>query len=242
MKIPFRLRAQALSILMLLTAVSAPAQTERIQANDNRVPAGKFENGVLTLSLELRQAEWYPEEEGGATMKVYSIAEQGKTPQVPGPLLRVPEGTSVHVTVHNLLPGTAIFHGLHQHPGNASDVKEIPPGEIRDWTFPAGVRGTYQYWASAGGDMSRGRPYREDSLLAGAFVVDPREGSPSDRVFVIQNWRSQADPVLSQDVPVINGKSWPHTERLFYSAGEAVRWRWINANDTPHPMHLHGSY
>lgn len=43
-------------------------------------------------------------------------------------------------------------------------------------------------------------------------------------------------------VAVINGKSWPHTERLTYSADQPVRWRWINASDVPHPMHMHGSY
>jgi hypothetical protein len=43
-------------------------------------------------------------------------------------------------------------------------------------------------------------------------------------------------------IPVINGKSWPYTERLTYPAGEPVRWRWINASDGGHPMHMHGSY
>jgi hypothetical protein len=61
-------------------------------------------------------------------------------------------------------------------------------------------------------------------------------------VFVIGLWRSQSSVVLSQDIPVINGKSWPYTERLTYRAGEPVRWRWINATDSVHPMHLHGSY
>ncbi len=41
---------------------------------------------------------------------------------------------------------------------------------------------------------------------------------------------------------MLSGKSWPYTERLTYGAGEAVRWRWINASDLYHPMHLHGSY
>ena len=41
---------------------------------------------------------------------------------------------------------------------------------------------------------------------------------------------------------VINGLSWPATERLTYVRGEAVRWRVINLSSQTHPMHLHGFY
>jgi FtsP/CotA-like multicopper oxidase with cupredoxin domain len=41
---------------------------------------------------------------------------------------------------------------------------------------------------------------------------------------------------------VINGRSWPHTERLSYKVGDTVRMRLINASGTVHPMHLHGFY
>ena len=40
----------------------------------------------------------------------------------------------------------------------------------------------------------------------------------------------------------INGRSWPHTERLAYGVGETVRMRLINASGGVHPMHLHGFY
>jgi len=219
-----------------------PGNPLRIEANSNRVPAGKLENGVLTLHLEMREANWYPEADSGPSMKVYSFAEEGKAPQVPGPLIRVPQGTQIRVTLRNLLPAVAIVHGLHQHPGDAGDVVQVPAGEAREVRFSAGVAGTYQYWVSAGGETFGGRPFKEDSQLAGAFIVDGPGGVPADRVFVIGMWRSQADPTRSQDVGVINGKSWPYTERLTYPAGETEHWRWINASDRTHPMHLHGSY
>jgi FtsP/CotA-like multicopper oxidase with cupredoxin domain len=38
----------------------------------------------------------------------------------------------------------------------------------------------------------------------------------------------------------INGRSWPHTERLSYVVGDTVRWRVLNASPSVHPMHLHG--
>lgn len=41
---------------------------------------------------------------------------------------------------------------------------------------------------------------------------------------------------------MINGKSWPYTERLTYEAGKPVRWHWINGSHWPHPLHMHGSY
>jgi len=253
------LNSFALAVLAFLAAVELSAQPEsdptqsRIQANSNRVPAGKLEKGVLTLHLELRQGDWYPEADTGPSMKVYAFAEEGKVLDVPGPLIRVPEGTAIHATLHNLLPVTAVVHGLHQRPGDANAVLEVLPEETRELRFAVGSPGTYQYYASAGGDLKNsdnGRPFREDSQLAGAFVVDPRDGTVADRVFVLGLWRSGSDkaalrheiPTLPHSIPVINGKSWPYTERLTYAAGEPVRWRWINASDSPHPMHMHGSY
>ena len=41
---------------------------------------------------------------------------------------------------------------------------------------------------------------------------------------------------------MINGLSWPATERLTYQRGETVRWRLINLSSQVHPMHLHGFY
>jgi FtsP/CotA-like multicopper oxidase with cupredoxin domain len=41
---------------------------------------------------------------------------------------------------------------------------------------------------------------------------------------------------------MINGRSWPHTERLAYTQGDTVRWRVVNLTGREHPMHLHGFY
>jgi manganese oxidase len=177
-----------------------------IQANSNRVPAGKLENGILTLHLELRQGDWYPEADTGPSMKVYAFGEEGKALQVPGLLIRVPEGTEIHVTLHNLLEATAFVHGLHQHPGDAKATVEVPPQETRELQFTAGVAGTYQYYASAGGTLGdSGRRIREDSQLAGAFVVDPPGKAVSDRIFVLGIWRS------GSDVAALTGQAhWRH--------------------------------
>lgn len=213
-----------------------------IRANDNRTPAGTLENGVLTLHLELTSGDWYPEADSGPSMKVDALAEEGKPPQIPGPLVRVPQGTEIHLTIRNRLSAAGVLHGMHRHPGDPTDVLAVPPGETRELSFLAGEPGTYQYFASAGGEMNRGRPFRDDSQMYGAFIVDPPGSKPDDRIFVLGVWRSELIPSRSNDVAVINGKSWPYTERLTYSPGEEARWRWINASDVNHPMHLHGSY
>lgn len=59
---------------------------------------------------------------------------------------------------------------------------------------------------------------------------------------MIAAWRDRPLPQESFDIPVINGKSWPYTERLEYTAGSEVRWRWLNPSAQLHPMHMHGSY
>lgn len=41
---------------------------------------------------------------------------------------------------------------------------------------------------------------------------------------------------------VINGRSWPHNERLQHRVADAVRWRVVNLTAAAHAMHLHGFY
>jgi manganese oxidase len=135
-----------------------------------------------------------------------------------------------------------LIHGIHTRPGKNDDIFAVPSGATRDVTFSAGAPGAYYYWATAGGDTAVGRPYKEDSQLHGAFIVDPPGTVASDRVFVIGMWRDRQLAQESFDVPVINGKSWPYTERLEYPLGSEVHWVWLNPSGNVHPMHMHGSY
>lgn len=228
--------------LALCSAIGAWADADRIQTNTNLTPGGAFANGILTIDLEVREGEWFPEDEHGASLRVFTFAERGKPPQDPGPLIRVPEGTTIHARVHNLISVAVVMRGMHARPGKATDVFEIPVGETREVTFQAGVAGAYYYWATAGGDTLLGRPYKEDGQLNGALIVDPPGRVAPDRIFLISVWRDRLLPQESFDIPVINGKSWPFTERLEYTVGTDVRWRWINASAQVHPMHMHGSY
>jgi FtsP/CotA-like multicopper oxidase with cupredoxin domain len=227
-----------------LTALRADAASsvERLETHSNQTPSGSFSDGELFIALEVREGEWFPEDEKGPSVKIYALGERGKPATVPGPMIRVPEGTSIHVQIRNRLAVEVTVHGMHSRPGKAEDVIKIPPGQSSESTFQAGAAGAYYYWATAGGDTLNGRPYKEDSQMSGAFIVDPEGRVTPDRVFVIGAWRDRLRPDESLDLPVVNGKSWPYTERLEYTAGSDVRWRWLNASAQTHPMHMHGSY
>lgn len=243
-----------MSLMACLAFASAAEGVEDIVTNQNRVPAGRITGQTLYIELEAREGLWYPETKEGPGLAVQAFGERGKGLSVPGPLIRVPEGTKVHATVRNTLKDKLVLHGFHTRPGEASDLVEIAPAEMRELIFNAGAAGTYYYWGSTmiGGPVT-GRPLYADAVLSGAFIVDAKDAKPDsqDRVFMIALWRQ--DPALDDPTRIatnplqrramaINGLSWPYTERLTYREGQTIHWRWINASFEPHPMHLHGSY
>ena len=203
-----------------------------IVANDNRVPSGLLKDGVLTLSLELRKGNWHPEREDGDAIPAYAFCESGKPLQVPGPAIRVPQGTTIDVTLRSFIGVPATVHGLHARPGKDSDVVTVAAGGSAHVRFAAGAPGTYLYWARTP-DGRRGNNRGLDALLGAALVVDPPGSPANDRIFVFERWNGPTRTA-------INGKSWPYTERLNLKVGEKVHWKLVNASDLSHPMHLHG--
>jgi FtsP/CotA-like multicopper oxidase with cupredoxin domain len=235
--------------------------------NDNRTPAGVFRGGTLELRLEARPVAWRPHNDSARTIAVMAFAEESRRPQIPGPLIRVPQGTEIRLSVRNSVPEIAYVglpstrhregvtstlagreltvHGLRAGTVE-NDTLHISSGTVREVRFRADVPGTFLYW----GAMSRrGLDVRTgaDAQLTGAIVVDPI-GSPPDpdeHLFVITMTDVYPDSSVSppgKDAfePVINGLQWPHTERLQYEVGEVARWRWVNGSFSEHPMHLHG--
>lgn len=233
----------------LLLATGAFAQNQNASpaavaaAHDNRTPAGTLENGTLTLRLEVVTARWRPEGAEGPTRDVQVFAEEGRAPQVPGPLIRVPEGAEIHVSVRNRLAGTSVWlHGMMTRPVDPSASVVIAPGSVRELRFKAGEAGTYFYSARTTSPTFVERR-TVDSQLSGAFIIDPPGVAEriDDRVFVITEWLDQST-VPAKFSAAINGVSWPHTERLTLPFGLAVHWRLINASFGAHPMHLHGTF
>jgi manganese oxidase len=231
---------------------SSSGAIERVTINDNRSPAGALRDGVLTLHLEAREADWRPDRDDEPGLTIRAFAEVGKRASVPGPLIRVPEGTEIRASVTNTLSrGTLVVRGLSTRgtPSSAGDTIQILPGTTREVRFAVGAPGTYYYSGQTVGAGAPDSSAAMDAELHGAFVVDARGASrvANDRVLVIGLWRPtfvQGALVGRSDVLrfTINGKAWPNTERLSYAVGDTVRFRVVNASIAVHPMHLHGFY
>ncbi len=238
-----------LSVLALLVAgASIPgfarkAAGERtVVPNDNRVSAGRLRHDTLKVRLAVVMARWRPESESDSGIVVAAFAEEGKAPTIPAPLLRVPEGTVIDATIRNGLADSALtLRGFVGHPGSRADTLVVRPGETVHVRFAAGAPGTYWYGASPGSYNPGVSPVERETSL-GAFVVDPRGGSPPDRVFVLNIWSGPIDSANSANALAINGRSWPWTERIETNLGDTLRWRWVNTTIRNHPMHLHGFY
>jgi len=218
----------------------------RIVTHDNTEASGRLENGLLTLRLEIREGEWHPDADDGPGMPIFAFAEEGKSPSIPGPMIRVPQGTRIRVSVKNtVLFFPAFLHGLNQRPGKDGALK-IAPGATQEVTFLAGESGTYYYWANTGVDAPIDARQGWDTQLHGAFIVDGPGARSDDRVLMISLWYTWIVPFDFNrgfhQIPTMNGKSWPHTTRLSYDMGQTIHWRVINTSVAVHPMHLHGSY
>jgi FtsP/CotA-like multicopper oxidase with cupredoxin domain len=208
------------------------------QANDNRRPAGRLRRDTLYLDLEVRMARWHPEAPDGPYIEATAIGERGRAPQVPAPMIRVPEGTVIVARLTNGLRDSVLtWHGLATHP--ARDSLQLHPGRSTTVRFLAGAPGTYLYRAEPG---VVDREVRDRSTAGGAFVVDARGAPADDRVFVMNLWSEPVDSVTQRSAFSINGRGWPFTERIKATRGERQRWRLVNGTTHIHPMHLHGFY
>lgn len=229
-------------------ALSPPrAALPAIVANDNRAPAGRMVANERQVALEARWGRWFPDGPAGDSVPMQAFAQAGGPPSIPGPIIRVPVGTTVVVRLHDALPGRPLsVHGLMDRPALRDRAVELAYGQTRVVRFHARAAGTYYYWGTTSG-ATVDRRFRNDSQLSGAIVVDPPGvAHANDRVFVVGQWvnprKANGKPDLDYELDVINGLAWPHTERLSYAQGAEVRWRWINTSFGPHPLHLHGFY
>jgi FtsP/CotA-like multicopper oxidase with cupredoxin domain len=233
------------------TSAPPPASPGKIQANDNRASAGVLQGGVLTVRLEVRRGMWHPDGDKNPGVEMLALAKEGHTPQLPGPLIRVPEETEIHATIRNpLTSATLTVRGLYTRSAQPNKTADsgvrVAPGEVREVRFRAVAAGTYYYWATTADTETRVVFDTTNATLVGALVIDPPGARPNrDRILVLGGWVQSVD--TSRGIPTavvwhINGMSWPHTERLAYTVGDSVRLRIINATPAVHPIHLHGFY
>jgi FtsP/CotA-like multicopper oxidase with cupredoxin domain len=249
----------SLASLALISARPATARLESAVANDNRTPGGTMVADTLVLRLTVTPVAWHLLGDSAPAFTLLAFAEEGKAPSIPGPLIRVRVGTPVRVTVRNPLSDTLVVRGLNERSAML-DSLVVLPGETASARFVARRVGTYLYWVPAYSvrvpdDLPSTLlpPRGFDSQLAGAIVVDPPGPVPEDRIFVITALQDRAEAApgpasmdrhgtLRRQFNAVNGRAWPHTERLRYALGDSVRWRIVNASQEAHPMYLHGFY
>lgn len=223
------------------SSASANNALPPVGSNDNRQPGGHLADNLFTFSLRINEGIWHPESEDGVGVNVFSFGLEDGPLQTPGPLIRVSENTELHISVHNQLPVPVTVHGLFARGREEYEPLKLAPGETKMVQFTAGAPGTYLYWGQTSNGSIGDRTGME-TMLSGAFIVDPRGAVIDDRVFVLQRYNKDEVKPTFEMVNSINGKSWPDTERLNLAIGQTVHWRVLNASDWAHPMHLHGFY
>ncbi|WP_411280962.1 multicopper oxidase domain-containing protein [Gemmatimonas sp.] len=212
-------------------------------ASQNRLAAGVQNGRVLSLAIDVVTAKWKPEGENDPEVPVLAFAEVGKSATVPGPLIRVRRGTEVQLTLSNRSDSALVIGGLRAGSNAGDDTVQLAVGATRQVRVRLDSTGTYFYWGAFKGTTASDRNWL-DSQLNGAIVVDAPTARTDDHIFVLSEWfhpyddRRQAFEVVS----VINGKGFPHTERVVLPQGDSVRFRIINTMALQHPMHLHGFY
>ena len=222
---------------------------------DYRRSAGTRHGDTLEVALDIQEVLWRPYGERGGTLTVFTFAERGRKARVPGPLLRAPAGTVIRVTMRNTLERPVAVYGLQDHPlAEIPDTLLVPASEEKVTTFKVSAPGSYYYWGRI--RNAGAKPSPADWIVGasgaqgpfiGALIVD-RAGEqppPGERILMLTRWFDPKYPKIDSAGTwkiMVNGASWPSTERLEYTVGDTVRWRVLNPMAIWHPMHLHGFY
>src|SRR6185369_7361765 len=99
-------------------ATAAPAV---VSPNPNTAPAGVLRGATLTLTLEAKPSLWYLDGPNHPAMTIEAFSEPGKPPLMPGPLVRVPAGTELRLTIRNSLARPLTFFLPHELRGVRND-------------------------------------------------------------------------------------------------------------------------
>lgn len=103
-----------------------------IRFNDNLTSAGTLHEGVPSVRLSVQRGSWHllgPDEVGGEAL---AFAEEGRPPEIPGPMIRVPLGTDVRVAVSNPLDVPLVVHGLAARRVVEMDSLVVPPSMVKE--------------------------------------------------------------------------------------------------------------
>ena len=100
-----------------------PAATAvRATVHQNREAAGQRTGRTLRLELDVVESAWRPEGANDPEVPILAFAERGKSPSVPGPLVRVPVGTTVMLSLRNRADSAIVIGGLRPGTDAARDT------------------------------------------------------------------------------------------------------------------------
>ncbi|MEP6780748.1 MAG: multicopper oxidase domain-containing protein [Gemmatimonadaceae bacterium] len=252
------MRTIQIAVLVALGLLSESAhpsdELPDVIANRNVERAGIIAGKALSVRLVATQTHWRGNGLDKPGISMAAFAEEGKAPLNPGPLIRVTMGTEIQLSIRNSLLTPIIFFLPKAIRG---DMTSLAMDSI---VVAAGATGTIESIATTPGNyayraMRPATPRQElvTGLMAGGIVVDSATGNAAanDRVFVMNEAfapyavsvaTSTSGGATGRIVYMINGLSWPNTERIVTTRGDSVHWRIINASPEMHPMHLHGFY
>ncbi len=174
--------AQAMkSMHPMHSSATASAPVVDIVRDPADVPPPIGNRPPATLKVELTAAEVVGELDPatGTTYRYWTF--NGK---VPGPMLRVRQGDTVQVTLHNS-PSSHMVHSLDFHaaigPGGGAALSQVLPGNEKTFTFLATTPGLFVYHC--------GTPMISDHIANGMYgliLVEPAGGLPHvDREYYV---------------------------------------------------------
>ncbi len=185
--------------------------------------------GVREFDLTCATSSW--EVAPGQIVKAFAY-----NGQVPGPIIRVTEGERVRLRLRNDLAETTSVHChgvkvLNQMDGVPFITQPpIAAGATYEYEFVATPFGSHMYHS-----------HHNATAQVGAGMLGPLLIAPKDRA---------TDPAYDKDEVfllndqmggfTINGKGFPATTPFTATLGQRIRFRFMNAGQGPHPVHLHG--
>jgi hypothetical protein len=90
-----------------------------------------MQHDTLALRLTVTPVRWHILGDDAAAFTVLAFAEQGRSPTIPGPLIRVRVGTPVRVQLRNPLADTLILYGLSDGPAARDSFLVLPDSIAR---------------------------------------------------------------------------------------------------------------
>lgn len=171
---------------LLVSNLSMGKSFTTVESNPSTVQSPELTGTLFDLHVGYQAVNF------SGTARVATTVNQ----QLPGPLLRMREGDTVTIRVHNhLQQDTSIhWHGLlvpYQMDGVPGiSFEGIKPGQLFSYQFKLQQSGTYWYHAHS--------TFQEQTGLLGAIIIEPKAGErhkvDREHVVLLSDW-TDLDPI-----------------------------------------------